>query len=95
LDLPRPDVGADGAGGRLALARSIWFSFTETNINDISSSRFIGLANYFGEYGLFFNPNYTEGFWASDWGVAIANTFKFSIVSWCSRRLRVWVSRCC
>jgi len=63
------------------LARSIWFSFTETNINDISASRFVGLANYFGEFGLFANPNYTEGFWASDWGISIANTFKFAIVS--------------
>lgn len=63
------------------LARSIWFSLTETNINDISASRFVGLSNYFGEFGLFANPNYTDGFWASDWGVSIANTFKFSIVS--------------
>ncbi|WP_341891448.1 sugar ABC transporter permease [Variovorax sp. YR752] len=63
------------------LARSIWFSLTETNINDISASKFVGLANYVGEFGLFANPNYTEGFWASDWGVSIANTFKFSIVS--------------
>lgn len=63
------------------LARSIWFSLTETNINDISASRFVGLSNYFGEFGLFANPNYTEGFWASDWGISIANTFKFSIVS--------------
>jgi len=63
------------------LARSIWFSFTETNINDISASRFVGLANYVGEFGLFANPNYTEGFWASDWGISIANTFKFAIVS--------------
>ena len=63
------------------LARSVWFSLTETNINDISSSRFVGLSNYFGEYGLFFNPNHTEGFWASDWGISIANTFQFAIAS--------------
>lgn len=63
------------------LARSIWFSLTETNINDISASRFVGLGNYIGEYGLFFNPNYSDGFWASDWGVSIGNTFKFAIVS--------------
>ena len=37
--------------------------------------------NYFGEFGLFGNPNYTDGFWASDWGISIRNTFKFSIVS--------------
>ncbi len=63
------------------LARSIWFSLTETNINDISASSFVGLANYYGEFGLFGNANYTEGFWHSDWGVSILNTFKFSIVS--------------
>lgn len=63
------------------LGRSIWFSLTETSINDLSTSHFVGLANYFGEFGLFFNPSYTTGFWHSDWGVAIANTFKFSIVS--------------
>ena len=50
------------------LGRSIWFSLTETNINDITSSRFIGLGNYWGEFGLFGNPNNTEGFWKSDWG---------------------------
>lgn len=63
------------------LGRSIWFSLTETNINDIGSSSFVGLANYVGEFGLFFNPNYTEGFWASDWGISIRNTFQFAIVS--------------
>jgi trehalose/maltose transport system permease protein len=63
------------------LARSIWFSFTETNINDIASSKWIGLDNYFGEFGLFANPNYVDGFWASEWGTSIWNTFKFAIVS--------------
>jgi trehalose/maltose transport system permease protein len=63
------------------LARSIWFSLTETNINDIGASSFVGLANYVGEFGLFFNPNYTEGFWRSDWGISIRNTFQFAIVS--------------
>jgi trehalose/maltose transport system permease protein len=63
------------------LGRSIWFSLTETNINDISSSRFVGLANYWGEFGLFGNPNNTEGFWKSDWGVSISNTFWFAIIS--------------
>jgi trehalose/maltose transport system permease protein len=63
------------------LCRSIWFSFTETNINDITASTYVGFGNYYGEYGLFGNANYTEGFWASDWGVSIKNTFQFSIVS--------------
>jgi trehalose/maltose transport system permease protein len=63
------------------LGRSIWFSLTETNINNMEASRFVGLENFFGPYGLFFNPNYTDGFWQSDWGTAIANTFKFAAVS--------------
>jgi len=63
------------------LLRSVWFAFTETNINNLQASRFIGLENFIGPYGLFFNPNYAEGFWASDWGVAIRNTFQFAIVS--------------
>jgi trehalose/maltose transport system permease protein len=63
------------------LGRSIWFSLTETNINDLSDSSFVGLANYVGDYGLFFSSSHAQGLWASDWGVAIANTFKFAIVS--------------
>jgi trehalose/maltose transport system permease protein len=63
------------------LARSIWFSFTDTNINDIAAGQYVGLENYFGEYGLFFNPNDDEGFWAGDWGVSIRNTFSFAVVS--------------
>jgi trehalose/maltose transport system permease protein len=63
------------------LARSIWFSFTDTNINDIAAGQFVGFENYFGEYGLFFNPNDEEGFWAGDWGVSIRNTFSFAVVS--------------
>jgi trehalose/maltose transport system permease protein len=63
------------------LARSIWFSFTDTNINDLSASQFVGLENYVGEYGLFFNPNDENGFWAGDWGVSIRNTFSFAVVS--------------
>ena len=63
------------------LTRSIWFSFTDTNINDIAAGQFVGLENYFGEYGLFFNPNDEEGFWAGDWGVSIRNTFSFALVS--------------
>lgn len=63
------------------LARSIWFSFTDTNINDIAAGKFVGLDNYVGEFGLFFNPNYAQGFWESDWGISVRNTFKFAIVS--------------
>ncbi len=63
------------------LLRSIWFAFTETNINNLEASRFIGMENFIGPYGLFFNPNYADGFWASDWGTAIRNTFQFAFVS--------------
>jgi trehalose/maltose transport system permease protein len=63
------------------LGRTIWFSFTDANINDLSATKFVGLENYFGEYGLFANPNNTDGFFASDWGLSILNTLKFSIVS--------------
>ena len=63
------------------LGRTIWFSFTDANINDPAIAQFVGFDNYFGEYGLFFNPNNTDGFWASDWGIAIRNTLFFSVVS--------------
>ena len=63
------------------LGRSIWFSLTETNINNMAASRFVGLENFFGPYGLFFNPNYSDGFWTSDWGTSILNTLKFAGVS--------------
>ncbi|SFB16786.1 carbohydrate ABC transporter membrane protein 1, CUT1 family (TC 3.A.1.1.-) [Collimonas sp. OK607] len=63
------------------LGRSIWFSFTDANINDLSHARFVGFENYFGEFGLFANPNYTDGFWKSDWGMAIVNTLQFAIAS--------------
>ena len=63
------------------LGRTIWFSFTDANINDLGATKFIGLENYVGEYGLFANPNNTDGFWASDWGTSILNTLKFAIVS--------------
>jgi trehalose/maltose transport system permease protein len=63
------------------LGRSIWFSFTDANINDPSQSHFIGLDNYFGAYGLFANPNHSDGFWASDWGNSILNTLNFAWAS--------------
>ncbi|HUN91564.1 MAG TPA: sugar ABC transporter permease [Burkholderiaceae bacterium] len=63
------------------LARTIWFSFTDANINDPSVAKYVGIENYYGEYGLFGNANDTGGFWASDWGIAVANTLKFAIVS--------------
>jgi trehalose/maltose transport system permease protein len=63
------------------LARSVWFSFTDANINDMSSGRFVGMSNYFGDAGLFANRYYVDGFWASDWGISIRNTFQFAFFS--------------
>jgi trehalose/maltose transport system permease protein len=63
------------------LGRTIWFSFTDANINNLDTTQFVGLENYWGEFGLFANPNHTDGFFASDWGISILNTLKFSIVS--------------
>lgn len=63
------------------LGRTIWFSFTDANINNLDAAQFVGLENYFGEFGLFANPNNTEGFFLSDWGISILNTLKFSMVS--------------
>jgi trehalose/maltose transport system permease protein len=64
------------------LSRTIWFSFTDASLDTIGDSTYkmVGLANYFGDYGVF-NFSNPEGFWATDWGMAIRNTFKFSIFS--------------
>jgi trehalose/maltose transport system permease protein len=63
------------------LGRTLWFGFTDANINNLSAAKFIGWDNYFGEYGLFGSINLSEGFWSSDWGVAIRNTLLFAFVS--------------
>ena len=63
------------------LARTIWFSFTDANMGDIESAQFVGLDNYWREFGLFGNLNYTNGFWASDWGGSIRNTLQFAVIS--------------
>lgn len=63
------------------LGRSIWFSLTDANINNLDTVHFVGLANYVGPYGLFGNDNQVEGFWRSDWGAAIVNTLGFALAS--------------
>ncbi|GHA65011.1 trehalose/maltose ABC transporter permease [Formosimonas limnophila] len=60
------------------LARTIWFSFTDANLNSMSSAKFIGLDNYFGEYGLFATG---KSFVEDLWGASIWNTLKFSFWS--------------
>lgn len=64
------------------LGRTIWFSFTDATLDKIGDSNYqmVGLDNYFGKYGVF-NFDTAEGFWKTDWGMAIGNTFKFAIVS--------------
>jgi trehalose/maltose transport system permease protein len=63
------------------LARSIWFSFTDTNINNIAEFNYVGFDNYFSEYGLWGHSIFSAEFWDTDWGVSIRNTFKFSLFS--------------
>ena len=66
------------------LARSIWFSFTDTNINNIAEYGYVGFDNYFSEYGLFGTSIlslFSAEFWETDWGIAIRNTFQFSFFS--------------
>jgi trehalose/maltose transport system permease protein len=63
------------------LARSVWFSFTDTNINNIAEFNYVGLDNYFSEYGLFGTSIFSREFWETDWGVSIRNTFQFSLFS--------------
>jgi trehalose/maltose transport system permease protein len=63
------------------LSRSVWFGFTDANINDLAASKWVGMENYVGEFGLMFNPNHSDGFWRSDWGIAIRNTLYFAVVS--------------
>jgi trehalose/maltose transport system permease protein len=64
------------------LGRTIWFSFTDASLETISESTYqmAGLANYFGKYGVF-NLAAADGFWSTDWGMAIRNTFAFAFVS--------------
>ena len=63
------------------LARSVWFSFTDTNINNMAEYSYVGFDNYFSEYGLFGLSVFSPEFWGTDWGISIRNTFQFSIIS--------------
>lgn len=63
------------------LARSIWFSFTDTNINNIAEYNYVGFDNYFSEWGLFGLSVFSAEFWGTDWGISIKNTFQFSFFS--------------
>ncbi|NBV88059.1 MAG: sugar ABC transporter permease [Betaproteobacteria bacterium] len=63
------------------LARSFWFGLTDASLDEPELARFVGLENFFGPYGLFLNPNYVDGFWASEWGISIRNTLWFALIS--------------
>ena len=59
------------------LFRTIWFSFTNANLSDLGSARFIGLENYL---------TYVDGEWYGvladgEWWNAVWNTLKFSAIS--------------
>lgn len=61
------------------LMRTIWFSFTDATIDTMrSGSKFIGMENYFGEYGLFATG---ASLINAKWAAAIWNTLKFSLIS--------------
>ena len=63
------------------LLRSVWFSFTDTNINNIAEYSYVGFDNYFSDWGLFGPSILSREFWDTDWGISIKNTFQFSLVS--------------
>ena len=60
------------------LARTIWFSFTDAKISNMDGAKFIGLANYFGKYGLFATG---DALIYEKWRMAIGNTLWFSMFS--------------
>ncbi|MGO4525062.1 carbohydrate ABC transporter permease [Microvirga sp. 2MCAF35] len=59
------------------LARTIWFSFTDASLNDLSDYKFIGLENYLAHYdGEWFGILIEPDWWRSVW-----NTLWFTLVS--------------
>src|SRR5689334_19205394 len=59
------------------LARTIWFSFTDASLNDLSDYKFIGLENYLANYdGEWFGILIEPDWWRSVW-----NTLWFTLVS--------------
>lgn len=62
------------------LGRSIWLSLTDARLDRLGGAgvTFIGLENYFGDYGLFFNRgNFIDPAWAG----AVKNTLFFAVCS--------------
>lgn len=59
------------------LARSLWLSMTDAKIDNLAGN-FVGLENYFGEYGLFLTGEH----WIDPrWAGAVRNTLMFAVVS--------------
>jgi trehalose/maltose transport system permease protein len=59
------------------LGRTIWYSFTDANLTDLSQSKFIGFENYLANY---------DGEWAGIladpvWWRAVGNTLWFTVIS--------------
>lgn len=54
------------------LARTLYFSFTDADLKDLSQAKLIGLGNYIGPYGVLEDP---------DWWHAVANTLGFTVTS--------------
>ncbi len=54
------------------LGRTVWFSLTDAHLSRLSEWRFVGLANYAGEYGVLFDA----GWWQS-----VGNTLLFALLS--------------
>lgn len=59
------------------LLRTIWFSFTDANLGDLSSAQFIGFENYLANYGgQWFGVLVDPDWWRSVW-----NTIYFAVIS--------------
>jgi trehalose/maltose transport system permease protein len=54
------------------LGRTIWFSFTDATLSDLSGWRFIGLENYIGPGGVLADR---------EWWNAVGNTVLFAVIS--------------
>lgn len=54
------------------LTRTVWFSFTDAQLSTLREYQWVGLENYFGEYGLLRDPA---------WWNAVWNTVVFAVLS--------------
>ena len=54
------------------LGRTIWFSFTDATLSNLSEWKFIGFENYFSQYGVLAD---------ADWWGSVRNTVSFALLS--------------